>query len=82
MALVPIITMVLQFYGWLIIAYVLMSWFPTAGAIADVRAVLGTIVEPYLSIFRRFIPPLGAVDISPIVAILVLQVAARLIAGF
>ena len=74
--------MVLQFYGWLIIAYVLMSWFPASGAIADVRGVLGTIVEPYLALFRRFIPPLGAVDISPIVAILVLQVAARLLAGF
>ena len=29
--------------------------------------------EPYLSIFRRFIPPIGPIDISPIVAILFLQ---------
>lgn len=39
-------------------------------------AVLGflrDVCEPYLSIFRRFIPPIGPLDISPIVAILVLQ---------
>lgn len=39
-------------------------------------AVLGflrDVCEPYLSIFRRFIPPLGPLDISPIVAILLLQ---------
>ena len=35
---------------------------------------LRDVVEPYLSIFRRFIPPIGPIDISPIVAILVLQI--------
>ena len=40
-------------------------------------AVLGflrDVSEPYLSIFRRFIPPIGPIDISAIVAILVLQI--------
>jgi YggT family protein len=62
-----------QFYIWLIIAYVLLSWFPISGFIEDVRNVLATIVEPYLGVFRRVVPPLGMVDISPIVAIFVLQ---------
>jgi len=35
---------------------------------------LRDVVEPFLSIFRRFIPPIGPIDISPIVAILVLQI--------
>ncbi|CAN5649161.1 YggT family protein [soil metagenome] len=35
---------------------------------------LRDVVEPYLSIFRRFIPPLGPIDISPIIAVLVLQI--------
>ena len=34
---------------------------------------LRDVSEPYLGIFRRFIPPIGPIDISPIVAILVLQ---------
>jgi YggT family protein len=66
-----------RFYLWLIVAYVLMSWFPMRGVLADIQHVLASIVEPYLSIFRRFIPPIGAVDISPIIAILVLQLVAN-----
>jgi YggT family protein len=63
-----------QFYTWLIIIYVLMSWFPLKGTLYDVYRVIGSVVEPYVGLFRRFIPPIGAVDISPIIAILVLNV--------
>ena len=42
---------------------------------------LRDVSEPYLRIFRRFIPPLGPIDISPIVALLVLQLVGRLITG-
>jgi uncharacterized protein YggT (Ycf19 family) len=63
-----------QFYVILIIAYVLMSWLPMNGAtIQDIYRVIGSLVEPYLGIFRRFIPPMGGMDFSPIIAILVLQ---------
>ncbi len=44
-------------------------------------AVLGflrDVSEPYISIFRRFIPPIGPLDLSPLVAVLVLQ----LVGGF
>lgn len=65
---------VVQFYIYLVIAYVLMSWLrPTNGLIADIYRVLGSIVEPFIGIFRRFIPPIGMIDVSPIVAFLVLR---------
>jgi YggT family protein len=35
---------------------------------------LRDICEPFLRIFRRFVPQIGPIDISPIVAILVLQI--------
>jgi uncharacterized protein YggT (Ycf19 family) len=71
-----------QFYIILIIAYVLMSWLPMNGAtIQDIYRVIGSLVEPYLGIFRRFIPPMGGMDFSPIVAILVLQFAVRALAS-
>jgi YggT family protein len=73
MAVAAIIGTLLYFYGVLIVVYVLMSWFPISGVLAEIHNVLGSIVEPYLSLFRRFIPPVGAVDISPMVAILVLM---------
>ena len=57
----------------MIIAYILLSWFPNARGSA-VGQFLGKIVEPYLSIFRRFIPPIGGMlDISPIVAFIALR---------
>ena len=70
-------------YSMVIFVYVLMSWIPApCGLIADVYRVLGRICDPYLNLFRRFIPPIGGmVDISPIVALLVLQFAVRLIVG-
>ena len=72
--LVLIVQAVAQFYGFLIVAYVLMSWLPMRGILYDIQKVLGSLVEPYLGIFRRFIAPIGMVDISPIVALIVLQV--------
>jgi YggT family protein len=40
---------------------------------------LRDVSEPYLRIFRRFIPPIGPLDISPIVAILVLQIVGSIV---
>ncbi|KAF6592206.1 YggT family protein, partial [Paenibacillus sp. EKM208P] len=56
-------------------AYVLLSWLPNAreSVIGD---LLAKFVEPYLSPFRRFIPPIfGMIDISPIVALIALRFA-------
>lgn len=61
-----------QIYLFMIIGYVLLSWFPNARE-SYIGQLLAQFVEPYLSIFRRFIPPLGMIDISPIVAIFALQ---------
>ncbi len=60
MGLGGIVSGVAQFYVILIIVYVLMSWLPMNGeTIQDVYRVLGSLVEPYLGLFRRFIPPMG-----------------------
>ena len=77
--LVPIITGFAQFYGIVIIIYVLMSWFPVSGGLYEVYRVLGSLVEPYLGIFRRFIPPIGGLDLSPIIAFFVLEYFVRLV---
>lgn len=45
-------------------------------------AILGflrDVSEPYLRVFRRFIPPIGQIDLSPMVAILVLYIAQALL---
>lgn len=69
-------------YSMIIFVYVLMSWLPTSrGIIADIYSVLGRICDPYLDLFKKLIPPLGGmIDITPIIALLVLQFGATLIA--
>jgi len=67
-----VVNAALNFYSLLIIVYVLMSWFPVSGVLEDVYRVLASVVEPYLGLFRRIVPNMGALDFSPFVAILVL----------
>ncbi|SFL59206.1 YggT family protein [Salibacterium qingdaonense] len=64
----------MQIYSYLIIIYILLSWFPNARE-SSIGKILGSVVEPYLEPFRRIIPPLGMIDISPIVAIVALHFA-------
>jgi YggT family protein len=68
-------------YFLLIFAYILMSWIrmPYSIWMNRIQRFLYDVVEPYLRIFRRFIPPLGPLDISPIVAILALWIVSGLI---
>lgn len=70
-----VVSIAFQIYLYMIIAYVLLSWLPNARESA-VGEWLAKLVEPFLSPFRRFIPPLfGMLDISPIVALITLQLA-------
>ncbi|MCI8468237.1 MAG: YggT family protein [Eggerthellaceae bacterium] len=68
-------------YSMLIFVYVMMSWLPTTrGVLADIYQVLGKLCDPYLNLFRKLIPPIGGmVDVTPIVALLVLQFGVRLL---
>ncbi|WP_394512745.1 YggT family protein [Priestia aryabhattai] len=71
-----ILAKLIGLYSWALIIYILMSWVP------DVRAskfgqLLGSICEPYLEPFRKIIPPIGMIDISPLVAIFLLRFAER-----
>lgn len=61
-------------YALLLIAYVLTSWIrlPYSPWLNRVQRFLYDICDPYLRLFRRFIPPLGPLDLSPMLAILVL----------
>jgi uncharacterized protein YggT (Ycf19 family) len=68
-----IIERVLRFYEVLVFIYVIMSWFPVRGIFYDIYRVIGSVVEPYVGIFRRFIPPIAGLDFSPWAAILVLE---------
>ncbi|MGF3102485.1 YggT family protein [Rossellomorea sp. DUT-2] len=64
----------IRIYSWALIIYILMSWFPNARE-TSIGQFLARICEPYLEPFRRFVPSIGMIDISPIVAFIVLSLA-------
>ena len=73
-------------YTLLIVVYIVVQLLfsfglrpPYSRASDAVLTFLRDVCEPYLRIFRRFIPMIGAFDFSPIVAILVLSIVGNLV---
>jgi YggT family protein len=81
MSLLGIVDGLVRFYSMLIFAYVILSWFPSSGLVAEVKNVLAQLCEPYISLFRRILPVVsmggGGIDFSPLVALVVLQIVIR-----
>ena len=68
-------------YVLLIFAYIITSWIrlPYSTWLNRIQRFLYDVCEPYLRIFRRILPPLGPLDLSPIIAIFSLFIINRLI---
>ena len=68
-------------YVLLIFVYVLTSWvrLPYSIWVRRISEFLRDVCEPYLRLFRRILPPLGPLDLSPVVAIFALFVLMRVI---
>jgi len=72
----------------LIFIRILMSWIPRLPDNAAIQAVAGftrDVTDPYLNIFRRFIPPIGAggvgLDLSPVIGVILLLVLQGVVVG-
>ncbi len=70
----------------LIFAYIVVNWLFSFGMRIPYSrwsdAILGflrDVCEPYLRIFRRFIPPIGMFDLSPLIGIIVLGIIDRIV---
>jgi YggT family protein len=61
-------------YVLVIFVYILMSWvrLPYSTWANRIQRFLYDVCDPYLRLFRRVLPPLGPLDLSPIVAVIVL----------
>ena len=66
-------------YALLIFAYVITSWIRLPYSLNKVQRFLYDVCEPYLRLFRRLLPSLGPIDVSPIVGIFVLYGLERII---
>ncbi len=78
----------LQIYIVLIFIRILMSWIPRMPYNRYLNAVLNfvrDVTDPYLNLFRKFVPMVrigpGALDLSPIVATVVLIIVGQIIVG-
>jgi YggT family protein len=68
----------LNIYMILLIIRILLTWFPNVSWMNQIAGALSPITDPYLDLFRSIIPPMGGMDFSPVLALLVLQIVAGL----
>ena len=70
--LIGVIDLFFEIIWWLVIARILLSWFPNPPHNQLIKFIYQA-TDPILVPFQRLIPPIGMVDISPMVALLALQ---------
>jgi YggT family protein len=70
-------------YTLLILAAVIFTWvrLPYSRGVSALRNFVDSVTSPYLGLFRRFVPPLGGLDLSPMLALIVLQIVGGAVAG-
>ena len=68
-------------YTLAIFAYILTSWLrlPYSPTLNRIQRFLYDVCDPYLRIFRRFLPSFGGLDLSPTVAVIVLWIISQLV---
>jgi YggT family protein len=69
----------LSIYTVLLIIRILLSWFPNLDWFNPPFSVLSQLTDPYLNLFRSIIPPLGGIDLSPMLAFFLLWGAQEVI---
>lgn len=73
MYIVKIVNNIFYFYFILLILRIFLTWIPSIDWQQQPFRSLREVSDMYLDVFRRFIPPYGGLDFSPIIAIIVLQ---------
>lgn len=69
-----ILAQLLQLYTFVLLIRILMSWIPGLDPYNPIVQFLYQITEPVLEPARKLIPPIGMIDISPIVVFIVLGI--------
>lgn len=80
-AVVDLVILTIRLFVFAIIVRVILSWLASGGTPNPAVSLIDALTEPVLRPFRRLIPPIGGLDISPVFAIILLMAATILIAG-
>ena len=74
-----ILAQTLEIYSLVLIVRVLLSWFPNLDWSNPLLTTVSSITDPYLNAFRGIIPPIGGIDLSAILAFIVLNLMQKLL---
>ncbi len=74
------INVLANIYVWIVIASILLSYF--MDPYHPVRQGVDNLVRPLLDLIRKVVPPVGMLDFSPLVLIILIQVVSRLLVSF
>ena len=85
-AILDIVMVILNLYTWVIIAGAILSWLIAFGVVnirndfvRSIWTLLNNLTEPALRPIRRIMPNLGAIDISPVILLLLVMLVERII---
>ena len=73
MLLIRLVETLFLVYTIMMFVRILSSWFPEYSSFPIIRFI-SFYVDPYINVFRKMIPPLGMLDLSPIIAFIALRV--------
>ena len=74
MYIIRAINNIFYFFYLLIILRIFLTWIPSINWQQQPIKSIREVTDMYLDVFRRFIPPVGGLDFSPIIALIVLQI--------
>lgn len=81
MSSIQIIDNAFYLYSLIIFIVIFLYWIPSVDKEKQPVKFMRDITEPYLEIFRRIIPPINGLDLSPIVALIALDIIKTVIIG-
>ena len=88
-ALLSTLSLILNLVWWVFLIMIIMSWLISFNVIntrnqfvSNVWRVLNQITDPILRPIRRVIPPMGGLDLSPIIVFIIIFFLQQLIANF
>jgi YggT family protein len=78
-SLAYVVAGLIQLLNGLVLLWCLLSWFPNVRWYEQPFKTLDRIVQPIVAPFRKIIPPISNIDLSPMIAMIVLQLAAGVV---
>ena len=72
-----VLVQTISIYSFMLIVRVLLTWFPNVNWSNPLLSALRQLTDPYLNLFRQFVPTFGGMDFSPMLAIFALQFLQR-----